>query len=82
LLFKAGNIEVYYYIDHDVGGSTFGQAVWLFLNLQPTGEVLEWCSVPWLIGFKLFDSYELSSLTLNDINPELIENYQRTISKE
>jgi hypothetical protein len=27
LLFKAGNIEVYYYIDHDVGGSTFGQAV-------------------------------------------------------
>ncbi len=83
-LFKAGKIRVYYHIDHDGGGTTFGQDfIKLFdhLNLRPSGNVFEWCSGPGFIGFKLFDNYDVKSLTMNDINPELIKNYELTIRK-
>ena len=84
LIFKAGHINVYYHIDHDGGGTTFGQDfIKLFnhLNLRPDGDVFEWCSGPGFIGFKLFDNYDLKSLTMNDINPEVLDNYQRTVTK-
>ena len=45
LLFKAGNINVYYHIDHDGGGTTFGQdfiKLLDHLNLQADGDVFEW----------------------------------------
>ena len=83
-IFKAGKITVYYHIDHDGGGTSFGQdfiKLFNYLNFRPTGRVLEWCGGPGFIGFRIYDSYDVDSLTFNDINPSLINNFHRTLKK-
>lgn len=84
LIFKAGKIKVYYHIDHDGGGTSFGQdfiKLFSYLNFHPIGRVLEWCGGPGFIGFMINDSYEVDSLTFSDINPSVIKNFNRTLKK-
>jgi tRNA1(Val) A37 N6-methylase TrmN6 len=81
-IFTAGNIKVFYRVKFDGGGSSFGQdffKVIEFLNLTPTGHVLEWCAGPGFIGFKVLDTYKIHSLTLFDINKKLNRVIAKTI---
>ena len=81
-IFTAGNTKVFYRAKFDGGGSSFGQdffKVFEFLNLTPTGHVLEWCAGPGFIGFKVLDFYKIESLTLFDINKELKRVIDKTI---
>jgi len=84
LIFKAGKINVYYHIEHDGGGTSFGQdfiKLFNYLNFYPTGRVLEWCGGPGFIGFRIYDSYDVTSLTFNDINPSVVKNFNKTLKK-
>lgn len=81
-IFTAGNIKVFYRAKFNGGGSSFGQdflKVFQFLNVTPTGHVLEWCAGPGFIGFKVLDFYKIESLTLFDINKELKRVIDKTI---
>jgi methylase of polypeptide subunit release factors len=83
-IFKAGKIKVFYHVDHDGGGTSFGQdfiKLFNYLNFQPKGRVLEWCGGPGFIGFRIYDSYNVDSVVFSDINLSLIKNFNRTLKK-
>jgi predicted RNA methylase len=78
-----GGIRVHFKPHLDGGGSTFGQDLITFLELQHMPRqrrVFEWCAGPGFIGFSLLSRGLAETLCLADINPEAIEACQRTIS--
>jgi methylase of polypeptide subunit release factors len=84
-IFDADKIKVFYTLDLNGGGTSFGQRYsYVLSKLYPNRtfeNCFEWCSGPGFIGFSLLSRKICNNLYLNDIYLPAIESIQKTIEK-
>ena len=75
-------LRLFYAVDLEGGGMTFGQQYVDYLRREvgPVDHIFEMCAGPGFIGFSLLAHGLCERLTLADINPAAVEICRKTIA--